>query len=332
MAKNCCSCEGEAWWRKGYHGSQASQIWLYDLDQKDFRCLIKEETGSLWPMWQPDGKGFYYVSGRSGSFNLFERNLDSAKDTQLTKFTDDSVVFPTLARDGSAIVFRHLFDLYRLRPGSGEAPQKIEICHDSDLPTDRVERRTLTTASEAAFSNDGLEIAFIAGGDLWVMDTELRDPKQVTATGELESHPLFAPDGQSILFVADRDSKSDVYRAVCANKDKNWWQNDKFKIEKVTDDGEVKSALRFSPDGKKISYLRGRGNLWVADLDGKNATKVVSSWDSLQYDWSPDGKWVVYAKFDDDFNRDIWIQPLDGAEAIQPVSASLQRQRPRLVA
>ena len=305
--------EGEPWWRKGYHGSQASQIWLYDLEKKTFQRLLKEETGCLWPLWKPDGKGFYYVSGRSGSFNLWERDLASGKDRQLTKFTDDSVVYPCLSKDGSTIVFRHLFDFYRLKTANGEAPKKIEITHEEDLPAERVERRVQSQAAEAAFTSDGLEIAFIAGGDLWVMDTELREPRQVTATAELESHPIFSPDGQTLLFIADRETKSDVYRAVRTDVKKAWWQNEKFKIERLTDDGESKSALRFSPDGKKLSYLRARGDLWVADLDGKNAKKVIPSWSDLEYDWSPDGKWLVYAQYDNDFNRDIWLFPLDGS-------------------
>ena len=126
----------------------------------------------------------------------------------------------------------------------------------------------LTQATEAAFTSDGLDVAFIAGGDLWVMDTELREPRQITATAELEAHPVFSPDGQTLLFVADREARSDVYRAVRTDPKKHWWQNDKFKIERVTTDGEVKSALRFSPDGTKISYLRGRGDLWIADANG----------------------------------------------------------------
>src|SRR5262249_32188157 len=137
-------------------------------------------------------------------------------------------------------------------PNNGEAPKKIDISCDSDLPLERIERRVLTTATEAAFTGDGLEVAFIAGGDLWVMDTELREPKQVIATAELESNPVFSPDGQALYFVADRDAKSDIYKATRSDPKKHWWQNEKFNIERITDDGEVKSALRFSPEGSKI--------------------------------------------------------------------------------
>jgi tricorn protease len=305
--------EGPAWWRKGYHGSQASQVWLYELDGKTFRRLLAEDTGCLWPMWKPDGTGFYYVSARSGSFNLWERELASGEGKQLTHFTDDSVVFPCISRDGSTIVFRQLFDLYCLHPGKGESPRKIDIRHDSDPVKDRVERRVLRQASDAAFTADGLEIAFIAGADLWVMDTELREPIQVTATAEEERHPVFSPDGQTLLFVADRESRCDVYRAVRADNNKAWWQNGRFTVERLTDDGEVKDNLRFSPDGSRISYLRARGDLWIADTDGRNAHKLIPSWNRLEYDWSPDSKWIVYAQDDSDFNRDIWLVPADGS-------------------
>jgi tricorn protease len=308
--------EGPPWWRKGYRGAQASQIWLYDFDEKAFRLVVAEETGCRWPLWKPDGKGFYYVSARDGSFNLWERPLDSGQGKQLTHFRDDAVVFPCISRDGSTLAFRHLFDLYCYHPGTNETPCKIDIQHDSDPIKDRVERRVLRQASEAAFTADGLEIAFCAGGDLWVMDTELREPRQVTATAEEEKNPIFSPDGRSLLFIADRDARSDIYRAVpskSGDKDRHWWQHGPLTIERLTEDGGVKKSLQFSPDGSHISYLCGVGDLWIADADGRNARKLAASWNELEYDWSPDGKWLVYAQSDSDFNRDIWIIPADGS-------------------
>ena len=55
---------------------------------------------------------------------------------------------PCISRDGSMIVFRHLFDLYRFRPGSAEGPQKIDIECAADRVPERKERRVLTTASQ----------------------------------------------------------------------------------------------------------------------------------------------------------------------------------------
>ena len=305
--------EGTAWWRKGYRGSQASQIWLYESDSRKFTMLVQEATGARWPLWAADGKGFYYVGGQSGSFNLWYRDLPGDKERQLTHFADDSVVMPCIARDGSAIVFRHLFDLYRIRPHEDQAPKRLAIRVQADLATRKTERRRLDKATEVAFSADGLETAFVAGGDLWVMDTELREPRQVTDTPEEERGPVFAPDGKSILFLSDTGGQSDLWKAERADAESYWWQNDDFVLARLTKDAEVESDVRYSPTGKEVAFVRGRGELWLVGADGKNARRVIASCNRPDYDWSPDGKWLVYALADDQFNRDVWIRPIDGS-------------------
>src|SRR5262249_44667678 len=117
--------EGEAWWRKGYYGSQSAQIWLYDLAEKKFTKIVHHDRSSRWQLWKPDGAGFYYVSSKDGTNNLWDYTLETKSEQQLTSFDDDGVVFPTISRDGKTIVFRRLFDFYRYQPG-GEAPVKIE--------------------------------------------------------------------------------------------------------------------------------------------------------------------------------------------------------------
>jgi tricorn protease len=306
--------EGPAWWRKGYKGSQASQVWLYDLGKGSFGRVLDHEAGCRWPLWRPDDNGFYYVGAQGGSFNLRERDLQTGTDRPLTQFKDDSVVFPCISRDGSTIVFRHLFDLYSLRPGDSKAePKRIDITCAADRSAERKDRRILQTATQVAFSADGLEVAFIAGGDLWVMDTELREPRQVTATPEEERSPVFAPDGEGILFVSDKDGQSDIYKAARADKQRYWWQNERFNLERLTNDAEIESNLKWSPEGSLVAFIKGRGDLWVMNADGKDARRVLASWSAPEYDWSPDGKWLVFARYDNDFNRDIWLLPADAS-------------------
>jgi tricorn protease len=312
--------EGAQWWRKGYHGSQASQIWLFDEPAKKFTNILNHDRGSLWPMWKPNNGGFYYVGGQTGNFNLYEFDPATNESRQLTKFPDDSVVFPCISRDGSMIVFRHLFDLYRLRPGSAEGPQKIEIECAADRVPEKRDRKVLTTANQVAFSNDGLEIAFIAGGDLWVMDTELREPRQITATPEEESSPVYSPEGDSILFISNVGGKSDVVRAERSDKAKHWFLNQNFKLTPLTEDGVTKSRLTWSPDGSHVAFLKDRGELWMMDPAGKNAKQLVRSFSSVDYDWSPDGKWMVATYEDEDFNRDVHIFPIDGSKPPYNVS------------
>ncbi len=305
--------EGVSWWRKGYRGSQASQIWLYDSGSKKFTLLVKEPTGARSPLWAPDGKGFYYVGGQSGSFNLWYRKLPGKEQRQLTHFEDDSVVMPCIARNGSTIVFRHLFDLYRIHPEENQPPKRLEISVEADLAAKKTLRRRLDKATEVAFSSDGLEMAFVAGGDLWAMDTALREPRQVTDTPEEERDPVFGLDGKSILFVSDTGGQSDIWRAERGDAEKYWWQNDEFPLTRLTNDPEVEGDLQYSPTGKDVAFIRGRGDLWLIGSDGKNARQVFASCSRPDYDWSPDGKWLVYSLSDDQFNRDVWLRPIDGS-------------------
>ena len=79
-------------------------------------------------------------------------------------------------------------------------------------------------------------------------------------------------------------------------------------------DGEVVEDIIYSPDGKSISMIKGKGDLWIADADGKNQRKLISSWNAPRYDWSPNSRWIAYSVYDNNFNRDIWIVPVDGSK------------------
>ena len=307
--------EGESWWRQGYRGARAGQIWLLNRADGSCRQVLTGETENRFPLWKPDGSGFYYTRNRDGAFNLCEHDFANSQSRQITAFKTDSVVFPALSKDGSTLVFRHRVDLYRWQPGQDMAPEKIRIEHQGD-PADRpIERRVLERATRIAFTADGLQMAFLADADVWVMDTELREPRQVTHTPEEERDLVFAPDGKSLWFVSDQGGQADLWKAVPASPAQAWWENRAFKLEKITDDPAVESGLQFSPDGKRLVWLKERGDFWLADADGKNARRLFASWNKPSFSFSPDGQWLAYAQSDEWFNSDIWLLPLDGSKA-----------------
>lgn len=41
--------EGERWWRKGYRGERASQVWMLDLKSGEMEELLHEGVDSCWP-------------------------------------------------------------------------------------------------------------------------------------------------------------------------------------------------------------------------------------------------------------------------------------------
>ena len=114
--------------------------------------------------------------------------------------------------------------------------------------------------------------------------------------------------------MSDQGGQADLWKASKADTNKDWWMNTSFKLDRITQDTDVEADLRFSPDGSKVAYLKGRGDLYAISSDGKDPKKLVDSFDAPRFDWSPDGKWIVYAKSDDDFNEDIWVLPVDGSK------------------
>lgn len=303
--------EGVSWWRKGYVGSQAAQIWLFDAEDYRFEALLRGPIEHRTPIWKPDGTGFYYVGAESGSLNLREYDFESKETKTLTEFDDDSVVYPTVSSDGSTIVFRHLFDFYRLKPGG--RPEKIEITPSGDPVADPELRRTVTSVDDASFTPDGLEIAVAAGGDIWVMDTELREPVNVTQSAEWSSEPLFIEGGKALLFLKERDGATDLWKAEPADPQKYWWQQGEFKLTQLTKDPSTIVNLAASPDGKRIAFVRKPGELIVANLEAKTQVTVAKGFNVPNYDFSPDGHWIAFSRYDDDFNSEIWIVPSDGS-------------------
>lgn len=318
--------EGVDWWRFAYRGSDAGQIWLYDLSENTFQQLSSEGTAARWPLWLTGGQSqeaitaseaavesqqIVFASNESGRFVLALRKSDGSTTT-LTDNEEESICFPAVARNESVVVFRQGFDLYRFDLDRDERPQRLHlICHD-DLAHRSQLRRILRDATDVAFSSDGLEIALIAGGDLWVMDTVLREPRQVTHTAAAERSPCFAPDDQTIAFVSDQAEQSDIWLAKRADPNSYWWRNSSFEVEQITNSEATESNPQWSPSGSRIAFSRDSTELWTKELASDLETKIDTVTSSLDFDWSADGNWLCYSAKDANYNSEIYLASADG--------------------
>ena len=313
--------EGERWWRLGYHGARSAQIWMYDLKEEKFTKMLDRDHDCRWPVWRPDGRGFYFVHGDHDGYDLYLQELDpkskqrSGDPKKLVDMDHGSITFPTLSRNGRTLVFRHLGDLYRVNPTSQSLDcEKIPLRVSGDGATNPVVRRTLRQATEVEFTADGLEVAMVAGGDVWVMDTVLREPVRITDSPFDESNLVFDNTFKRLYLVQEIDGKSDIWYVEREDAKKHWWQNTKFKFTRVTNNEDYETYVRLSADGKNLFYVSGRGELWVRPVSGSGEPKkLVDGFDRPDYDISPDGKWVAYSHSDDNFNRDVWIVAADGS-------------------
>lgn len=132
-------------------------------------------------------------------------------------------------------------------------------------------------------------IAFVYGGDIWVVNKNGGDAKRITSTAAVEEDPHFSPDGKSIAFTSNRSGINAVY-IVSA---------DGGIPTRLTWFPAASFARGWSPDGKKILYASSRETaptgycrLWTVAASGGPATLLPAP---FAYDgaFSADSKKLV---------------------------------------
>lgn len=312
--------DGAPTYRKGYEGAQASRLWLYDFTKETFTEPVKDKTGCRYPIWAPDGKSFYYVTSRSGAYNIWQHQFDKEGDRQITQYTDDSVFAPAISTDGKTIVYRHLLDLHTISSRGKASPEKIDLYHRTTLEHPESETLTFRSTRDATVTPTGLEWAFEAGGEIWAMDTLLKEPNQLTNSPALESDIYFAKNGKYLYYKKDNGLIVNYWRMSKTNSKEFWWNAESFDHQPITKGPKQKYSFSLSPDEEQIAYVEYPGTLYLAKPDGSEARKLIEGWASPSYVWSPDGKHIAYAVEDYNYNSDIYIIATDGKS--EPINVS----------
>jgi len=310
------------WSKTSYSGD----IWMYDRDSGAFTSIVKSRDNCTSPIWTPDGKSFYYLRDTDGVRNLYCRSLETGEERQVTTFKDDHIFCPSLSLDGRTMVFAKGLDLWRIDP-TQKSPEARRIAlrpafFDPSEP--RFLRRSYIgldnngSDGNCTFRDDGKEVAFTAGGDLWVMELKDEGCSPVLVHGSTRTHErdcAFSPDGDTLYYLSDRGDGADVWRAHRVEAKKPWSANTKFTWERLTSDDVCRRKLSVSPDGRLLAWHDLQGRLTFADTNGVvKSVASVSSASCDSYVWSPDGRYVAAALKDSYGNVDVWIMPTGGGE------------------
>ena len=286
-------------WRKHAHSPITRDIWLRDEQGKHTKLTSfdGEDRNAVW-----DGQGgFYYLSEREGNSNIYHRATASptAADTRLTDFKKDPVRFLSRATDGT-LCFGYDGEIYTLRPGSSPRRVPVQIVTDEEEP--KVQYRQYSSGvSSFAVAPSGKEIAFVVHGEVYVTHTEYKTTKRITNTPVQERSVSFSPDGRQIVYAAERDGHWNIYMTELERKDDKLFVYARgLKERQLTHSQEACFQPTFSPDGKKVAFLRDRTGIYVYDLASGKETKVLdksynySYADGDQhYQWSPDSQWIL---------------------------------------
>jgi tricorn protease len=92
-----------------------------------------------------------------------------------------------------------------------------------------------------------------------------------------------------------------------------WGDALSFEVKKLWDSPTNDRVPQPSPDGKSIAFLRAEWELVIRDEASGAERVLIKHFDSMDYRWSPDSRYMAYATEDRNNNSDIFVVPVDGS-------------------
>lgn len=314
------------WYRKGYRGSSNDDIWISNADGSSNRQVTAFNGQDDSPMWSADGKTLYYVSEmHGGTANIVRLPLDTAgnssvKPQAVTAHKDDSVRRARISRDGQWIVYECGADLWVVATKEGAAPRKLAIEVNTDDKVNPEQLKIFTNgATEFSLSADEKFMSFAVHGKLFRMNVGPNAKVvQMTEGASNDHNAAWAPDSSKIIFISDRNGHEDLYLLEADDSEHSkFTEANRFKVKQLTFTDEAELGVSFAPKGGRVAFLRG-GKLWTMNPDGSDQKVIISDVHVFDYDWSPDGKWFVYARRDGSFASELYIAPSTGPTPDNP--------------
>lgn len=310
-------------YRKHHTSSVTRDVWSYNIADSTYNQLTTWEGEDRNPVILEDKK-MYYLTERSGSFNVWSADISSGKMSeprQVTNFENHPVRDLSLA-DNGMITFWYNGEIYTQLPP--QQPKKVAV----EIYTDRryneaVVKLIKGDADDFKVSPNGKEIAFIVRGEVFVTSIDYSATKRITDTPEQERNLDFNSDGTKLLYSSERNGSWNIYEASLGRKEDKYFYNATVISESpvVETSGETFQAM-YSPDDKEVAFLESRTTLRVKNLASGEIRTVLpgdmnySYSDGDQYyTWSPDSKWLLVQFFDNDrWNGQIGLVDASGKE------------------
>ena len=164
---------------------------------------------------------------------------------------------------------------------------------------------------DPAWSPDGLRVAFVSNGDLYIYNLGLTSFEPTSPLDDLYcKFPAWSPDGRNLAFVGN-------WRSIYVMNLRNGG------LKKLVEDNSLKESPAWSPDGTKIAFVKAHGGnkeIYIMNADGSGQRRLTHNnvWDESP-SWSPTGKKIAFARWRRSLasvechNVDIWVMNADGS-------------------
>jgi Tol biopolymer transport system component/DNA-binding winged helix-turn-helix (wHTH) protein len=133
--------------------------------------------------------------------------------------------------------------------------------------------------------------------DLWIMDQDGSNKKQLTSDPSEETEPIVTPDGRYIIFISNRGGSFNIWRMDI----------DGSNLKQLTS-GPGEWAISYSVAENSIVYVApesGKQTLWKVSVDGGQPQQLTTKY-SYMPAVSPDGKLIAYSYWDETATPQQW--------------------------
>jgi len=272
--------------RKRYVGDHNTNIKCWNPKSKNYTELTDYIGKDQWPMADKAGN-IYYVSDELNKESNIVKYVKGGKPQQLTSF-DKSVQYPSIAFDGSSIVFLKDYEITLLDPKTGavSVPQ-IQVASGS------VEiRRSFADQkpTNADISPDGKKFALVIRGELYVSDTKAKFLQKLdTPSNERVSEVIWSTDSKTIFYTRTNQGWTNIFKISA----------DGSSPEQTVylSQNNVKN-LYASHSREKIAFVDGSKSILLLDTKTGSASKIADAefWSFQNYNisFSADDSYLAF--------------------------------------
>jgi serine/threonine protein kinase/Tol biopolymer transport system component len=262
---------------------------------------LDRQFSHRFPNFLDDGRHFlFYAQGEPETRGIYLGSLDSGETKRLT------------AADAAGIYMRPGW-LAWLRGGALVAQRldltRYELAGDPITLADPVASDGAINIAAVSVSANGL-IAYRSGA------ASRRQLAWFDRTGKALG-TMGAPDENSVS--SPRLSLDGGRVAVSRGPQGNFdiWLLDSVRTSRFTFDPAVEQFPIWSPDGSRVAFRsnrKGHYDLYLKASSGSGDEELLveSSQDKVPYDWSADGRFLLYISADPQTDWDLWVLPMEG--------------------